>query len=781
MNLKSKVPSLISISPEASIALGNFTLAITEAVSEKEIYNKLAENLPKILQADRGSVTLITENKDEFEVFSLQGPEGMLSIGKYFSVDNSLAGLAVQQEKTIISKLNADRIEIDAQQLYQQDLLSIMNSPLQFSDRIIGTVNIGSYKENAYDSTSLELLTLVSTLVSNYLERQHLLEQAQIGVKQYKTYSKQLESLNHVAEELCAATNESEVFSIITRSASHIISAQRISYCVPNYKDKCFEIRSVFSENEVMKSATVDMENSALQFVLQSGSPQFFENLAVTNFTDHLILSKNGLCSGWSVPVRVKGEIVGLLNAASNVKINERAQQLGVIKMLSGIMGVTLSRVNLQEQLEHQACYDTLTGLPNRHQFNQRMELAITQDNPIPFTLLFIDLDRFKVVNDTMGHDVGDELLCRVTQRINQQIRKEDFAARHGGDEFVVLLLNKQSKAIADITSARIIKALKEPFQIDEHSIFIGASIGISYFPEHSKNSEELLKYADIAMYHAKKQGKSSFKLYSSRLSDKIHCRQKLETLLRLAVKNEELHLVFQPQINEDGVFAIEALLRWEDPELGVISADEFIPIAEESLLIEEITHWVINQSLQMIARLRLICPSVYVAVNISAKNCLYPEKLKHCILTGLNDANLPGSALELEVTENVFLQNVHNTNKLFKDLGHYGIRFAIDDFGTGYSSLTYLLNLPLNTLKIDRSFIQDIHCNKIKLGVVKGILVIAKSLSMNCLAEGVEIEAQKQCLEELGCNRFQGYYFSKPLREKDFLLYLKSDLLQKS
>lgn len=772
--MKSKIPALISISNEASIALCSFTLAITEASSEKEIYVKLSESLPKILQADRSSVTLITDYENDFEVFSLHGIDGILSIGKYFPVNNSLAGLAVKHQKTRISKINANNTEVDAQQLYQQGLACIMNAPLQFSDRIIGTVNVASSDENAYNHNTSKLLTLITTLVSNYIERQHLLEQAQIGIKQYKTYAKKLEYLNLVAEELSAATNENDVFSIITRSASNIISAQRISYFIPNYQKKHFKIQALFSESKIKTPTIIPMENTSLQLVLQSGQPHFFENLAETSFNDHVMLTKKGLCVAWSVPVRVKGEIVGLLNAASNKKVNEISQQLSLLKMLSGIMGVTLSRLGLQVQLEYQARYDTLTGLPNRHQFNQMMELIITQENPTPFTLLFIDLDRFKIVNDTMGHNVGDELLCRVSQRIHQQIRKEDFAARHGGDEFIVLLLNHQSKNIAGITSARIINALKKPFKISEYSISIGASIGISHFPEHTKNSEELIKYADIAMYHAKKKGRNNYELYSSRLSKKIYSRQQLDTLLRLAVKNKELHLVFQVQTDKNGVFAIEALLRWEHPELGSFLPEEFIPIAEESLLIEEITHWAINQSLQVIKRLRFTWPSLYVAVHISAKVFLYPGKLKNYILTALNDYNLPGSALELEITENVFLQDIENTTKLFKDLSSYDIRFAIDDFGIGYSSLTYLLDSPLDTLKISSSFIKNIHYNKTKLGVVEGLLVIANSLSMNCLAKGVEFEEQIYCLKKLGYDHFQGDYFSKPLIEKDLIIYLK-------
>lgn len=774
--MESNALEFVSISPEAATALCKFTLAITEADSEKAIFNKLAESLSSILPADRGSVTLLTGSGDELEIFSLQGSEGMLSVGKFLPVNNTMAGIAVNQRKTIRYQVDEQSTEVDAKQLFQQGLKCIMNSPLEFSDRVIGTVNIGSFDENAYNTVSEKTLTLIATLVSNYLERQHLLVQAQIGIKQYKTYSRHLEALNRVSEELSSAMNENEVFDIITQSASQIISVKRISYLIPNYLTQCFEIKSVEAESGLLLPNTIAMKGTSLEHVLQTGNPCFFENFSETDFHDHLLLKNKGLICGWSVPVRVKDEIVGLLNAASSDVISERDQQFGVLKMLSGIMGVTLARVRLQAQIEYQACYDGLTGLPNRIEFNKVMDSALGQSTPFPFTLLFIDLDRFKVVNDTMGHDIGDELLCQVTKRIYQQIRKGDFAARHGGDEFVVLLLDCQLNNIAAMTSNRIITSLEEPFKIKQHTIFISASIGISNYPEHSDNPQELLKYADIAMYHAKKVGRSNYQLYSEKLSNKINMTQRIESLLRQSINNDELHLVFQPLIGEDGVFGIEALLRWNNPELGNVTPDVFIPIAEESMLIEEITKWVVHNSLMVITRLRKTYPDLYIAINISAKVCLLPGKLKNCIVSELESCHLPGSSLELEITENVFLQNNEIVHRLFNDLGSYGIRFSIDDFGTGFSSLQYLLSFPLDTIKIDSSFIQDIHCSASKLGVVGGILVIADSLAMNCLAEGIETEEQKNCLEKLGCTKFQGYYFSQPLSEADLLLFLKGN-----
>lgn len=273
-------------------------------------------------------------------------------------------------------------------------------------------------------------------------------------------------------------------------------------------------------------------------------------------------------------------------------------------------------------------------------------------------------------------------------------------------------------------------------------------------------------------MYFAKKNGRNNFQLYSNHLSEAVKYHQNVDSLLRQAIQKNELSLVYQPLFSENKIIGVEALLRWENEELGMVPPDILIPIAEESLLIEEITEWVLTQSIKAIKQLRTINTELYVAVNVSPKDCLNPDKLQQTVLSLLKDNDVPGSALELEITENVFIDDVASIEELFNNLKPYGIRFAIDDFGTGFSSLTYLLSLPFNTVKVDQSFIrQD---NEVKLGIVKGIIDITTSLSMHCLAEGIETLEQKESLENLGCKRFQGNYFSYPLSIKEITPFLK-------
>lgn len=766
-----------AIKKQAFIALSRFTLEIVQAKSEKEIFSLLANKLPQILPADRCSVTLLTQDKKQLEIYALNGSEGALSVGKFLPLDNSFSGDSFLQNKTLWHSNYEKSLKIDAQQLYKQSIKSIMNAPIKYEQNVIGTVNIGNYSEGVYNSDLADLMSLVVKLVSSYLEKQHLLEQAELGIERYKSYSLELEELAAVAQKLSGAMNKEDVFSIIIESVSKIVSAQRISYVIFNEEEQYFEFQVILPHTIDNHSVRYPLGNTALGKVYESEEGHFFENFSSYNYVDIKILENIGLKSGWMSPIKINGKIVGLLNAASDSIVEDGHKKLSILNMLSGILGVTLSRVKLQGKIEYQAAYDELTDLPNRNQLNVFMEKAVARSEKAPFTILFIDLDRFKTVNDTSGHAVGDEILRQVTIRIQQQIRKGDFSARHGGDEFVVILSDCESVEISKAISQNIIDSIKLPFFVNEHTVHIGASIGLSCFPLDSLEPEELLKYSDIAMYLAKKNGRNNVQVYSSHLSESIKYNQQIDNLLRRAIEENELHLAYQPLFLDNKIIGVEALLRWTNKELGVVPPDVFIPIAEESLLISEITHWVLQQSICTIKKLRTIIPELYIAINISVKDCLQPEKLQHNILTLLNENNLPGSALEIELTENIFIDDLDRIETLFKNLKSEGIRFAIDDFGTGYSSLTYLLRLPFNTIKIDQSFIR--RNDNVMLSIVKGIIDIAKGLSMHCIAEGVETEEQKLSLENLGCKRFQGYYFSYPLVFDELTVFLKRNIME--
>lgn len=766
-----------SATPNISEKLNRFTMDIAQAKSESAIYMMLAERLPQILPADRCSVALLNETTSDIEIYALSGNEGELSVGATVPFNNSFIGTAILNRKTYSHSALEKNNHIDAKLLYQQGIKSCVNAPIHFSHKTVGTINIGSYQEDNYDKNSIDLLNLVTSIVSTNLERQRLLEQAQSNIHDYRNYTFQLEELAKVSEKLSSASSEDDVFSMITNSAKQITSADRVSYTVPIAGKNEFAIKRilVISENFVSQKNML-MTGTAMAHALETGEGLFSSSLGDTEYTDHRMLSNLGLKSAWSVPVKVKGKVIGLLNAASVESIEDGAQHLRILSMLSGIMSATLSRVELQSELTYRASFDELTGLPNKSQLYRILNDSIRDPSPTPFTILFVDLDRFKAVNDTLGHEIGDRILCTVSYRMKRQLGEKDIISRHGGDEFVILLDNCSDNEHAANIAENIINTIKAPIHIGQHEIYIGCSVGLASYPEHSSSPSELLKFADIAMYYAKKTGENKTKWYSKALLKEVGLRQKIDNDLRKAISNNELFLVYQPLLTGNKITGVEVLLRWKHPELGHISPDIFCEIAEERGFIQEITLWVLEHSLTFIKQLHTQYPSIYASINISAKDCLDAEHFQLVILDALAQNGIPGDKLELEITENMHLQDLEKTKHLFQSLKSHGVRLAIDDFGTGYSSLTYLLSLPFDTLKIDRSFIKDIHANRNQRDIVKGIIGVANSLSMSCIAEGIEIIEQQVCLEELGCKRFQGYLLSKPLKEQALLEFLQNN-----
>ena len=423
---------------------------------------------------------------------------------------------------------------------------------------------------------------------------------------------------------------------------------------------------------------------------------------------------------------------------------------------------------NRAERHVHQLAYnDTLTGLPNRLLFVDHLNRAIDRSLSRNSTLavLFLDLDRFKFINDTLGHEAGDQLLTVMAQRLKGCVRADDCVARLGGDEFTVLLDELPNPGVAASVAQNICRTVSAPLVIAGQEVVMTASIGISLYPDDGRDVSSLLRHADTAMYRAKQHG-SDFCYYESTMESVISDRLKLENDLRRALERDEITVFYQPVIDtvSGEIAGVEALVRWLHPEQGIISPADFIPVAEETGLILPLGERVLRSAcVQAKAWLDNGLSRLHVAVNLSAKQLEQPD-LRDIVLRALSDSGLPPSALVLEITESVLMARAAESIDLLRDLRSLGIHLSIDDFGTGYSSLSYLKHLPANTLKIDRSFIQDIPQDEDAVAIVTGILALAHSLRMNVVAEGVETVAQQETLARLKCDQLQGYLFSKPL-----------------
>ncbi|WP_210396102.1 putative bifunctional diguanylate cyclase/phosphodiesterase [Motiliproteus sediminis] len=432
------------------------------------------------------------------------------------------------------------------------------------------------------------------------------------------------------------------------------------------------------------------------------------------------------------------------------------------------------ARKQAEAQLQFQLSHDLLTRLPNRALFHDRLKQAIAQAhrNQGGLAVLYLDLDRFKVINDSLGHQVGDQLLQSVAQRVRGCLRESDTLARVGGDEFNLLLPGIRNDQDAATSADKILKALETPIELEGVEVFTSCSIGIALYPRDGETLDQLVRHADTAMYQVKKRGKNSYQFYHPAMKN-LHSRHlTLENGLRRALDEDQLCLHFQPQMAVDSgeVTGVEALLRWQHPEQGLVMPDEFIPLSEESGLIAPMGRWVLDHACSVLADWsRHGLRDLTLAVNVSARELLQNDFNRY-VLDTLERHGVAAHQLELEITENVLMQDMDQAVSKLRALAEQGIRVAVDDFGTGYSSLSYLQRLPLDTLKVDRSFISAITTADERNAIVTAIVAMARGLGLNLVAEGVESDAQLRYLQGLGCPKVQGYLIGRPMPPQELL-----------
>jgi diguanylate cyclase (GGDEF)-like protein/PAS domain S-box-containing protein len=421
-----------------------------------------------------------------------------------------------------------------------------------------------------------------------------------------------------------------------------------------------------------------------------------------------------------------------------------------------------------QAELEHNANYDALTDLPNRTLLRSRLSEAVAHacDARQKVWVAFVDLDRFKVVNDSLGHKAGDRLLNIVAERLRHVVREVDTVARLGGDEFVVVMRDTEDSNVTTAAIDRLVQTVVHPVIIEGHEFILTCSIGIAVYPDNGDDPEKLIEYADVAMYSAKDKGRNNYQFYDAAMNERALIRLQMEAALRNAVERGEFGLHYQPQVDlkSGDIVGMEALLRWKHPILGIVSPSEFIELAEETGLIVPIGAWVLREACaQNKAWQDAGLGNLRVAVNLSPRQFAQPD-LVRSVNQILFETGLSPHYLEVELTENLVMTGVEHSLDVLKDLKAHGIQISIDDFGTGYSSLSYLKRFPIDVLKIDKSFVHDIASDPDDETVVASIISLAHSLKLHVIAEGVESYDQLAFLERHGCDEIQGYYFSRPV-----------------
>jgi diguanylate cyclase (GGDEF)-like protein len=456
------------------------------------------------------------------------------------------------------------------------------------------------------------------------------------------------------------------------------------------------------------------------------------------------------------------------------ITVEERTRDLSDTNLY--LESVIEKKEKAEEDLQYMAYHDELTGLPNKNllidRINQSIKISARDDQQM--AILFLDLDRFKTINDSLGHRIGDELLKEVSERIKNQIRKHDTISRNGGDEFVIVLEKLKNHNEAVFVAKKVIEQLTEPFTISSHNIHIGASIGISIYPSDGDSPMILLRNADTAMYKAKKEGGNLLQFYDASMSNQLRDRLELENQLHMAIENDEFYMVYQPQVHTrtNELRGVESLMRWHNAKYGEISPDRFIPLLEETGLIYTVGNWVVTQVVEFIAA----HPenNFRFSINLSVLQCGHFEFIsflkEEIIRTGISP-----SLLEFEITESLLVKDFSNTKLFLEQIHKLGCTIALDDFGTGYTSMTYLVRLPIDVVKIDKSFVRGIDEQDNNLEtIVRSIINMSESLTMENVFEGVETEQELAVIKSLGGDIIQGYLYSKPLTGSDLMSWIK-------
>ncbi|MDN3224177.1 EAL domain-containing protein [Pseudomonas nunensis] len=499
------------------------------------------------------------------------------------------------------------------------------------------------------------------------------------------------------------------------------------------------------------------------------------------------VAASYGFRACWSTPILShERNVLGTFALYSNTVRSPRSSETRLINMATPLAGIAIERQLTEKRIRYMGDHDALTGLPNRTLLEDRLKQAIlyAQRYNRLVTVVFLDLDKFKLVNDSLGHSAGDELLKTVAQRMLECVRRTDTVVRLGGDEFVIILFDQPSD-IDGVTPAlhKIQEAILRPIQISGHTLHVTCSMGLATYPADGNDTDTLLSNADAAMYRAKELGRNSYQFYTSEMNNKVQGKLAMQDGLRNALNHNEFLLLYQPQVDlQSGqIIGVEALIRWQHPELGMVSPIKFIPQAEETGLIVPIGDWVIHAACrQNKAWQDAGCPPITMSVNISARQFI-ERNLIDRVRHALQETGLDPMYLELELTESLIMQDLQQAISKMKELQSMGISLSIDDFGTGYSSLAALKSFPIARLKIDQSFVRDLPDNENDKAIATAVISLGHKLNLKVIAEGVETEEQQTFLRENGCDEIQGHFFSRAVSAEDISLLLRTPRLPQS
>jgi len=773
-------------------ALSATNEAIVRAKSRDDLFRFVCDAAVHGAKFNSATVALAKPNSDLLHVVASTGVDASEMRNRKFAITESMpegrgiTGTAYRTRQPCITNdfLADERTRPWHDGARVSGIASSVALPLLSGDRAKGVLILNSMERGTFTPELVELLQRLAENVSFAIRNfDRNAEKARVE-EQKDRLTRMFAALSATNEAIMRAKSRSELFELVCEAAANGGKFTSTSICIVRPGLDFFEIvaaagpmaeKSKTSRLSVSEDRPEGRGISGIAF--RTGEPCISNDYLADprGALFHDSIRADGASAVAAFPLFNRGKPVGILLFCAREKGAFTPASVDLLQRLADNIAFALDnfdradeKTRVDERIEYLASHDGLTGLPNREMFNHLLHSAIeaAQLRQLQFAMLFIDLDRFKVINDSLGHEAGDALLVEMAGRLRQNLRGSDIVARLGGDEFVVVLEHSAGRDDIEGIARKLLSALGEPVQLSGHECHATASIGVAMFPDHGADVHSLTKSADTAMYLAKEDGKNNFRFFAMEVKMQSIERLTLENCLRHALEREEFSLHYQPKVDlaTGQITGVEALLRWTHPEHGMLPPGQFIPLAEETGLIVPIGRWVLTEACaQNMAWQRCGLRPVSMAVNLSPRQ-FSDENLLHDIDEALAASGMPAVLLQIEVTESMMMRNVSRAIKVLDAIQSRGIRIAIDDFGTGYSSMSLMKQFPIDTIKIDRSFVRDLPDDTEDQAISQAIISMGRALGMTIVAEGVETLEQEQFLRAHGCDEMQGFLFSRPL-----------------
>ncbi|HEB82430.1 MAG TPA: EAL domain-containing protein [Gammaproteobacteria bacterium] len=796
--IESPVESLDSkIQPASTDELGIFAAQLGELLDRQQInQQRLAfgnellralhshENLGQLLQTvvertcetlndDLCFLSLYDSSKGKLVCVAQSNagyrPEGHFEIG----LDEASIHVAVYKSGTVQVITNAMQDKRAHKRLRQAyEVQSSAAVPLISNDRVIGVLHVASTtRVHEYTPHELEILQAFASEASVI----------QVFFEELRQQRKTEAAITRIMMGVSAATGENFFRAIIEHMAD-VLQADccAIVTLLPDKPDK-LKTLVLYQDGEILPDQEYALKGTPCEDVVGQEVRTFADKLPL-QFPDDAFVVEENFQSYVGIPLfDSQRKPLGLMFSMFRRPVENREFNESVMRIFAARTEAEIERTRTEERIKHMAYYDSLTGLPNRAFLQDRLQLAIAgaRRTQKRLAVVMMDLDNFKKINDSLGHPVGDAMLIEVAQRLQQCVRREDTVARLGGDEFVILQsgFDSRESAINHITAMaeQLHRSLKEHYRISEHMLMVTCSCGVAIYPEDGEMAETLIKHADTALYKAKASGRDNFQFFSSEMNLAAVERMKLESDIYHGLARDEFYVVYQPKVSiaDNRIIGAEALLRWNSPQRGEVPPDSFIPVADETGQILQLGEFVLRQSCELTAELwcsRDCCSELSsLSINVSPRQ-FQEEDFVEMIQRVLIEGQAKTCCIELEVTENILIEDTQKVSVKLQKLKDIGLKISIDDFGTGYASLRYLQQLPIDMIKIDRSFINNIASSENDRAIVKTVMSMAANLAIDVIAEGVETAEQLALLRDLGCRFYQGYYYCKPVSREEFV-----------